>query len=147
MNINHRFNNSIMNFFRKEKKRKGILSSLDTLKTISVITGTALAVNKAMKEKLQNREYFITHKKEQRRNETGAVIAGLVGGIVAGAVTALLLAPESGEDLRHRVSDMLGSGNGYDEDTIIEEARQKAEALAAKAKDQAENAEQNLKDN
>ena len=137
-----------MNIFgEKKKKKKGMLSSLDTLKTISVITGTALAVNKAMKEKLEKRTYFVTNKKQQQRKETGAVIAGLVGGIVAGAVTALLLAPESGEDLRQRVSDMLGSGNGYDEDAIIEEARQKAEALAAKAKDQAESAEQGLKDN
>lgn len=136
-----------MNIFGEKKKKKGMLSSLDTLKTISVITGTALAVNKAMKEKLEKRTYFVTNKKQQQRKETGAVIAGLVGGIVAGAVTALLLAPESGEDLRQRVSDMLGSGNGYDEDAIIEEARQKAEALAAKAKDQAESAEQRLKDN
>lgn len=135
-----------MNIFG-EKKKKGMLSSLDTFKTISFITGAALAINKAMKDKLEKRAYFVTNKKQQKRNEAGAVIAGLVGGIVAGAITALLLAPESGEDLRQRVSGMLDSGNGYDEDAIIEEARQKAEALAAKAKDQAESAEKGLKDN
>ena len=119
---------------------------MPSLKTISFVTGTLLALNKAMKDKVQEREYLIG-KKKQENNSTGAIIAGLVGGLVAGAITALLLAPESGEDLRHRVSNMMSSGNGHDEDAIIEEARQKAEALAAKAKDQAEQAEEGLKDN
>ena len=136
-----------MNILGTRKKKKGGLPSLDTLKTLSFVTGTALALNKAMKDKIEERKYFLTSKKEKRRNEAGAVIAGLIGGIVAGAITALLLAPESGEDLRHRVGDMLGSGNGHDEEAIIEEARQKAAALAAKAKDQAERAEEGLKDN
>ena len=136
-----------MNILGTRKKRKGGLSSIDKLKTLSFVTGTAIAINKAMKDKLKEREYFITSKKQRKRHETGAVIAGLIGGIVAGAITALLLAPESGEDLRQRVSGMLSSGNGYNEDAIIEEARQKAAALAAKAKDQAESAEKGLKDN
>lgn len=133
-----------MSILRKKKKSKSIVPSL---KTLSFITGTALALNKAMKDKLEGQKYLLTSKKQKKRNETGAVVAGLIGGIVAGAITALLLAPESGEDLRHRVSGMLNSGNGYDEDAIIEEARQKAEALAAKAKDQAESAEKEMKDN
>lgn len=136
-----------MDIFGTSKKGKKGSSSFDTLKTFSVVTGTLLALNKAMKDKVQERKYFTTSKKEKRQGGTGAVIAGLIGGMVAGAITALLLAPESGEDLRHRVGDMLGSGNGHDEDAIIEEARQKAEALAAKAKDQAESAEKGLKDN
>ncbi len=56
-----------------------MLSSLDTFKTISFITGAALAINKAMKDKLEKRAYFVTNKKQQKRNEAGAVIAGLVG--------------------------------------------------------------------
>ena len=132
-----------MSILNRKKKDEGILPSL---KTISFVTGTLLALNKAMKDKLQEREYLIG-KKKQKDNSAGAIIAGLVGGLVAGAITALLLAPESGEDLRHRVSNMMSSGNGHDEDAIIEEARQKAEALAAKAKDQAEQAEEGLKDN
>ena len=136
-----------MSILARKKKIKKELPSLDKLKAISFITGAALAVNKAMKDKLKEREFLLTSKKQKKRNEAGAVIAGLIGGIVAGAITALLLAPESGEDLRHRVSGMIGSGNGHDEDAIIEEARQKAEALAAKAKDQAASAEKDLKDN
>ena len=131
---------------RKKKKS----SSLPSLKTMSVITGTALALNKAfneIKEKLPEQRYYVADKKKQERNETGSIIAGFIGGVVAGAITALLLAPESGEDLRHRVSDMVGSGNGYDEDAIIEEARQKAQELAAKAKNEAEQAEKGLQDN
>ena len=133
-----------MSILKKKKKDNSILPSF---KTISFITGAALALNKAMQDKIKKPDYFVTSKKQKQRNETGAIIAGLIGGIVAGAITALLLAPESGEDLRHRVSDMLGSGNGHDEDAIIEEARQKAETLASKAKDQAENAEKDLKNN
>ena len=131
---------------RNKKKTKG-LPSLDTLKTLSFVTGTALALNKAMKDKIEERKYFLTSKKEKKRNEAGAVVAGLIGGIVAGAITALLLAPESGQELRQRVSGIVSSGNGHDEEAIIEEARQKAEALAAKAKDQAASAEKDLKDN
>lgn len=131
---------------RKKKKN----SSLPSLKTMSVITGTALALNKAVKEikeKLPEQRYYVADKKKQKRDDTGSIVAGFIGGVVAGAITALLLAPESGEDLRHRVSGMVGSGNGYDEDAIIEEARQKARALAAKAKDEAEQAEKGLQDN
>ena len=131
---------------KKKKKKKRALLSLDALKTISFVTGTALAINKAMKDKLQKQQRLF-HKKQEERKDTGVIIAGFVGGIVAGAVTALLLAPESGEDLRHRVGDMLSSGNGHDEDAIIEEARQKAAALAEKAQDQANQAEQGLTDN
>lgn len=133
-----------MSILNKKKKDKSILPSL---KTISLVSGMSFALSKAIKDKIKKPDYFVTTKKQKQRNETGAILAGLIGGIVAGAVTALLLAPESGEDLRHRVSSMLGSGNGYDEDAIIEEARQKAETLASKAKDQAESAEKGLKDN
>ena len=136
-----------MNILGKKKKKS---SSLPSLKTMSVLTGTALALNKAIKEakeKLPEQRYYIADKKKHERNETGSIIAGFIGGVVAGAITALLLAPESGEDLRHRVSGMVSSGNGYDEDAIIEEARQKAQALAAKAKSEAEQAEKDMQDN
>ena len=135
-----------MSILGNSKKNK---SALPSLKTISFVTGTILALNKAMKDKLEEGEHLLNSRKRKKQNNTGAIVAGLIGGLVAGAVTALLLAPESGEDLRHRVSDMLSSnnGNGYDEEAIIEEARQKAAALAAKAKDQAEQAEEGLKDN
>lgn len=134
-----------MSILGNKKKKKS--STLPSLKTISAVTGVALALNKALKEKLPGQRYFVADKKKQERKETGSIIAGFIGGVVAGAITALLLAPESGEELRHRVSEMVGSGNGYDEDAIIEEARQKAQALAAKAKSEAEEAEKGLQDN
>ncbi len=134
-----------MSILRSKRKKKS--SNLPSLKTISMVTGTALALNKALKDKLPSQRYFVADMKKQERKETGSIIAGFIGGVVAGAITALLLAPESGEDLRQRVGGMVSSGNGYDEDAIIEEARQKAKALAAKAKSEAKQAEKDLKDN
>lgn len=127
------------------KKKKS--SPLPSLKTISVVTGMAMALNKAIKNKVPSPRYYVADKKKKNRKETGTIVAGFIGGVVAGAITALLLAPETGEDLRHRVSGMVGSGNGYDEDAIIEEARQKAKQLAAKAKSEAKEAEKGLQDN
>lgn len=40
-------------------------------------------------------------------NSTTALIASFLGGAIAGACAALLLAPESGEDLRKRIADIL----------------------------------------
>ena len=133
-----------MNILGKKKKKT---STLPSFKTITAVTGAALALNKALKDKLPDQRYFVANKKKQERKQTGTIVAGFIGGVVAGAITALLLAPESGEDLRQRVSGMVGSGNGYDEDAIIEEARQKAQALAAQAKNEAEQAEKDLQDN
>lgn len=132
-----------MNILGRKKKKS---SSLPSLKTISAVTGIILALNKAIKDKVPEQRYYIADKKK-KRSESGTITAGFIGGVVAGAITALLLAPESGEDLRRRVGGMVGSGNGYDEDAIIEEARQKAQALAAQAKSEAEQAEKDLKDN
>ncbi|MGB3849717.1 MAG: YtxH domain-containing protein [Tunicatimonas sp.] len=133
-----------MNILGRKKKKS---SSLPSLKTLSAVTGVILALNKAIKDKVPEQRYYIADKKKKTRNESGTIAAGFIGGVVAGAITALLLAPESGEDLRRRVGGMVGSGNGYDEDAIIEEARQKAQALAAQAKTEAEQAEKGLQDN
>ena len=73
------------------------------------------------------------------------LVAGFIGGIVAGGITALLVAPETGGEFRQRIAGMFG--NGHDEDTAIEEASQKAEELAETAKIKAENAERNISDN
>lgn len=38
---------------------------------------------------------------------TGAIIAAFLGGAVVGGIVALLLAPESGADMRKKVTDFL----------------------------------------
>ncbi len=131
-----------MSFFSKSKKS----STLDTFKTFGMITSALLALNKALKENFPAREELF-QKQQPKQNRTGTIVAGFVGGIVAGAITALLLAPESGEDLRHRVTHAFEGGNGHDEDAILAEAREKAEALAARAKAQAADAEKDLNSN
>ena len=73
------------------------------------------------------------------------LIAGFVGGLVAGAITALLVAPQPGDEFRQRIIGMFG--NGHDEETAIKEASQKAEELAETAKLKAERAERNISDN
>ena len=132
-----------MSIFRNKKKS----STLDTFKTVGAITSAIIALNKAFKEKLPDREEIFRKKEQQRKKKNEAIIVGFIGGIVAGAITALLLAPESGEDLRHRVTGLLDSENGHDEDAILAEARQKAEALAERAKAQAADAEKDMNDN
>lgn len=130
-----------------DKKHKNEWSSWDTAKSIGAVTSAILALNEVVKEKLDNQRIVINRKKEIKRRKQGALLAGFIGGIVAGAVTALLLAPESGEDLRERVTGLLESDNGHDEEAILAEARQKAEALAERAKAQAADAEKGMQDN
>lgn len=132
-------------FDRKQKKDDW--SGWDTAKSIGAVTSAILALNKVVKEKVDNQRVVINRKKEVKRRKQGALLAGFVGGIVAGAITALLLAPESGEELRGRVTGLFDSENGHDEDAILAEARQKAEALAERAKAQAADAEKGMQDN
>ena len=132
-----------MSIFGNKKKS----STLDTFKTVGVVTSAILALNKALKESLPDREDIFQRKEQKRKKKNEAIVIGFIGGIVAGAITALLLAPESGEDLRHRVTGLLESENGHDEDAILAEARQKAEALAERAKAQAADAEKDMNDN
>ena len=139
-----------MNFsdiFRK-KKKKSALPNLEALKTISFITGSALALNKALKAKIQEQQktfFKKQYEKEKKEEEVIMLIAGFVGGLVAGAITALLVAPEPGGEFRQRIIGMFG--NGHDEETAIKEASQKAEELAETAKLKAESAERNISDN
>lgn len=122
-------------------------STLDTFKTVGMVTSAILALNKALKEKLPDREELFHKREQQKKKKTESIVVGFIGGIIAGAITALLLAPESGEDLRHRVTGLFESENGHDEDAILAEARQKAEALAERAKAQAADAEKDMSDN
>ncbi len=107
-----KISNKDFNFFAKKKKKKDLFPSLETLKLVSFITGTALAVNKGLKEKLKNQEFLHRSSKQSQTEEAGLLIAGFVGGAIAGALSALLLTPESGEDLRKRVTSYFDDTNG-----------------------------------
>ncbi|WPP51566.1 YtxH domain-containing protein [Catalinimonas niigatensis] len=121
-----RFGNNSFTLGRKKKKR---FPSLEALKTISFVTGSALAMNKVLKEKILEQQRLLTKtKKKQTADDTPAIIAGFVGGLIAGGVTALLFAPESGGKLRDRVSSFFVSENGdFDLESEMEEARKNAE--------------------
>jgi len=119
-----------MNFnkpsFRFRKKKKSRFPSLEALKTISMVTGSALAMNKALKQKLQDQQKMLLSKKQQESNDTAAILAGIVGGLVAGSIVALLFAPESGDRMRDRISGFFLSEeeNGFEE--TLERARRSA---------------------
>jgi hypothetical protein len=121
-----RFGNSSFTFGKKKKKK---FPSLEALKTISYVTGSALAMNKLLKEKLSEQQYLLSKsKKRKKTDENTLVFAGLIGGLVAGGITALLLAPESGDKLRDRISSFFLTENGhFDLETEMEEARKNAE--------------------
>jgi hypothetical protein len=138
--------NSYSIFSKKQKKKA--LSSAEKLKIVGFVTSTALALTEAAKSWVNQQSHDLLGRKtrqEQQKEQGLMLVAGFIGGIVAGAVTALLVAPESGGEFRQRITGMFG--NGHDEETAIEEASQKAEELAETAKAKAENAERNISDN
>ena len=65
-------------------------------------------------------------------NETdaGMFVMGFLLGGLAGAVTALLLAPQSGEETRAQIRQKGGELQGKAEE-VLSEARARAEAVAA----------------
>jgi len=67
------------------------------------------------------------------RDELGAFLLGFVIGGLAGAVTALLLAPQSGEETRTIIRDRAIDLRDKAEQTM-EEAYAQAEAAAAEAR-------------
>lgn len=120
-----KFGNGSFTFGRKKKKK---FPSLEALKTISFITGSALAMNKVLKEKILEQQRLLTKPQKSQSDDTAAIIAGFVGGLLAGGITALLLAPESGEKLRDRVSSFfVGEDGDFDLESEMEEARRSAE--------------------
>ena len=72
-----------------------------------------------------------------RDSDIGAFLAGFVVGGLVGAVAALLLAPQSGEDTRTLIRDKSIELKTQVEETAAE-ARSKAERLAQDAKSRAE---------
>ncbi|MEM8966114.1 MAG: YtxH domain-containing protein, partial [Bacteroidota bacterium] len=115
---------------KKKNQRRSLTSHTD----IGLLTTALLTLNKAIRAKLNEQRYFSFQKQRQRQKQQDLllILAGLIGGLVAGAISALLIAPESGSEFRGRLSGLFG--NGHDEDSAIEQASEKAEELAETAK-------------
>jgi gas vesicle protein len=69
--------------------------------------------------------------------EFGAFFAGILIGGLVGAATALLLAPQSGEETRKQLSKSMGDLRDTAQDSL-EDARERAEATIADARRRAE---------
>ncbi|MDF9796845.1 hypothetical protein OKW21_002108 [Catalinimonas alkaloidigena] len=120
-----KFGSSNFTFGKKKKKK---FPSLEALKTISYVTGSALAMNKVLKEKLLEQQHLLLKPKRKQTDDNTAIFAGLAGGLIAGGIMALLLAPESGDKLRDRISSFFLTENGhFDLESEMEEARKHAE--------------------
>ena len=117
------FSRSSFNFGRKKKKRFPIL---EALKTIGLISSSALAVNRSLKEKIKEQQYLLQKQHKKESDDSLTILAGLLGGILAGSVVALLFAPESGKQLRDKISEFFVSENGHDLEETLDEARQNA---------------------
>lgn len=134
-----------MEIFGRKKKKSSSLP-FGAIKDLSLITGAVLALSKAIQAKFNEQRHDLFRKEPVRDPQnTIMLITALIGGVVAGAITALLVAPESGDEFRGRISGMFG--NGHDEEAAIEQASQKADELAETARLKAESAEQDLKSN
>ncbi len=128
-------------------KKKSQHRSFTSYKDIGLLTTALLTLNKAIRAKLNEQQYFSFQRQQKRKKQQDLllILAGLIGGLIAGAVSALLIAPESGSEFRGRLSGLFG--NGHDEDSAIEQASEKAEELAETAKQKAERAERNISEN
>ena len=69
--------------------------------------------------------------------EFGAFFSGILIGGLVGAATALLLAPQSGEETRKQLSKSVGDIRDTAQDSL-EDARERAEATIADARRRAE---------
>lgn len=73
----------------------------------------------------------------ENSNETGSFFGGLLIGALIGAISALLLAPHSGERTRAKLMDAGEEALSHGE-TLLDDARQRAEAIVADAQRKAE---------
>lgn len=123
-------------FFSKKKKKQEF-PSLKALRLISFVTGTtgtALALRRALEERIKNlkhQQIVLQNKKQAQSEEAALIIASFIGGAITGAISALLLTPESGGDLRQRIAGYFGNDNGSYMD--VEEMTKKAEDEVAEA--------------
>lgn len=135
--------NRDFNFFSKKKKKQK-LPSLEALRLISFVTGTtgtALALRRALEERIKNlkhQQIVLQNKKQAQSEEVALIIAGFIGGAITGAISALLLTPESGGDLRKRIAGYFENDNGSYLDT---------EGIAKKAEEKASEAEKKVNGN
>ena len=78
-------------------------------------------------------------------NEFGAFMSGLLIGGIAGAITALLLAPQSGEETRQIIVDKSLEIKDKALETV-EDARQRAEKAAEDARQAAQEYSQKVQE-
>ena len=115
------------------------MSTFRNIKNIGVIISTVAALKKAISDTMQQQERAIFRKKQQKkkRKRNERIVAGVLGGVVLGAIVAIFTTSES---TKERVTGLFSNGqHDYDEDAIIREASQKAEALAERAKRDSQN--------
>jgi len=74
---------------------------------------------------------------DNNSGEFGAFFSGILIGGLVGAATALLLAPQSGEETRKQLSKSVGDIRDTAQDSL-EDARERAEATIADARRRAE---------
>ena len=117
------------------------MSTFSNIKNIGVIISTVAALKKALADTAQQQKRALLHRKRaKKRKRNQRIAAGVLGGVVLGAIAAIFMAPDSTEDLKNRIAGSFSNGqHDYDEDAIIREASQKAEALAERAKKDSKN--------
>lgn len=133
-----KISNKDFRFFGKKKKKNKLpylesFKSLESLKLISLITGAALAVNRTVQERLRQQQLALQKSKQTESDEIALIIAGFVGGALAGAISALLFTPESGEELRKRITGYFENGNGHETvENVTQTAKKKASEVEKK---------------
>lgn len=121
-------------FFRKKEKKGEKQFNLEAAKIASFLTGTALAINQALKDKTTQQNLLLAKKRKKEAEAAQAnVIAGFVGGALLGAIGALLLTPESGNSLRNRISHYFDdSVNRLNLKEMANSAKKKSASLESK---------------
>lgn len=122
------------NLFKKRKKKAEKLINFEAVKFASFLTSTALAINKALKEKASQQNLLLAKKRKKEAEAARVrVITGFIGGALVGAIGALLLTPESGDSLRDKIShyfdDSLNKSNLKE---MAKSAKKKAASLESK---------------
>lgn len=114
------------NLFKKKKKAENMIN-FEAVKVASFLTSTAMAINKALKDKIDHQNLLVARKrKEEEEAAKVSVITGFISGALVGIVGALLLTPESGDSLRNKISHYF--------DDSINKANLKKMATSAKQK-------------
>ena len=110
--------------FKKKKKKQQI--TLEAVKAIGIVSSMLMAINSFIKEKLSQQQYSFYKPKKKDNTNTLSILAGLVGGLLAGTLVALLFAPEPGDKLRERISQLFDEEDARTLDNTFADARQNA---------------------